>query len=90
MRLAADPDALEFAATIRDLLADVANPEALRVVGDDPYGRIPGVWKRLSDSGGRGRTSPGEYGGQQSRVTLSGGSRAWLVCHPAPSSTSMA
>jgi alkylation response protein AidB-like acyl-CoA dehydrogenase len=69
MRLAADPDALEFAATIRDLLADVANPEALRVAWDDPDGRIPGVWKRLAETGVLGLTIPGEYGGSDADVT---------------------
>ena len=63
MRLVADPDAIEFAAAVRELLTDVADPAALRVAWDDADGRIPGVWKRLAETGVLGLTVPEEYGG---------------------------
>jgi alkylation response protein AidB-like acyl-CoA dehydrogenase len=69
MRLAPDQDALDFAATIRDLLADVADPAALRVAWDDPDGRIPGIWKRLAEAGVVGLTIPEHYGGSGADLT---------------------
>ncbi|HVV77186.1 MAG TPA: acyl-CoA dehydrogenase family protein [Mycobacteriales bacterium] len=69
MRLAPDPDALEFAASIRELLTDVADAAALRAAWDDPDGRIPGVWKRLAEAGVLGLTVPEEYGGSGADLT---------------------
>ncbi|HEX3708100.1 MAG TPA: acyl-CoA dehydrogenase family protein [Mycobacteriales bacterium] len=69
MRLAPDADALEFAAGVRELLADVADPAALRVAWDDPDGRIPGVWKHLAETGVLGLTVPEEYGGAGADLT---------------------
>jgi alkylation response protein AidB-like acyl-CoA dehydrogenase len=69
MRLAANPDALEFASAVRDLLADVADPAALRVAWDDRDGRIPGVWKRLAETGVLGLMVPEEYGGSGADLT---------------------
>jgi alkylation response protein AidB-like acyl-CoA dehydrogenase len=69
MRLAPDPDAQQFAASVRELLADVADPAALRAAWDDPDGRIPGVWKRLADTGVLGLTVPEEYGGSGADLT---------------------
>jgi alkylation response protein AidB-like acyl-CoA dehydrogenase len=69
MRLLADPDALEFAASIRELFDDVADPTALRVAWDDSDGRIPGLWKRLADSGALGLTVSEEYGGAGADLT---------------------
>jgi alkylation response protein AidB-like acyl-CoA dehydrogenase len=69
MRLAPDQDALDFAASVRELLADVADPAALRVAWDDPDGRIPGVWKRLAEAGVFGVTIPEEYGGSGADLT---------------------
>jgi alkylation response protein AidB-like acyl-CoA dehydrogenase len=69
MRLAPDADALEFAAGVRDLLADQADPAALRVAWDDADGRIPGMWKRLAETGVLGLTVPEEYGGSGADLT---------------------
>jgi alkylation response protein AidB-like acyl-CoA dehydrogenase len=63
MRLQADPDALEFAASVRELLADAADSAALRAAWDSDDGRIPGLWKRLADVGVLGAMVPEEYGG---------------------------
>lgn len=69
MRLAPDADALEFAAGVRELLADQADPAALRVAWDDADGRIPGIWKRLAETGVLGLTVPEEYGGSGAELT---------------------
>jgi alkylation response protein AidB-like acyl-CoA dehydrogenase len=69
MRLLPDPDAIEFGAAVRDLLADVADPAALRVAWDDADGRIPGVWKRLAETGVLGLTVPEQYGGSGADLT---------------------
>jgi alkylation response protein AidB-like acyl-CoA dehydrogenase len=69
MRLAPDQDALDFAASVRELLADVADPAALRVAWDDADGRVPGVWKRLAEAGVLGLTVPEEYGGSGADLT---------------------
>jgi alkylation response protein AidB-like acyl-CoA dehydrogenase len=69
MRLAAEPDALEFASGVRDLLSDLADPAALRVAWDDPDGRIPGIWKRLADTGVLGLAISEEYGGSGADLT---------------------
>jgi alkylation response protein AidB-like acyl-CoA dehydrogenase len=69
MRLAPEQDALDFAASVRDLLAEVAGPEALRAAWDDDDGRIPGVWKRLAETGLLGLTLPDSYGGSGADLT---------------------
>jgi hypothetical protein len=69
MRLAPDADALEFAVGVRELLADQADPAALRVAWDDADGRIPGMWKRLAETGLLGLTVPEEYGGSGADLT---------------------
>lgn len=69
MRLAPDRDALDFAASVRELLDDLADAEALRVAWDDPDGRIPGVWKRLAEAGVLGLTVPEQYGGAGADLT---------------------
>ncbi|HVS67828.1 MAG TPA: acyl-CoA dehydrogenase family protein [Mycobacteriales bacterium] len=69
MRLAPDADALEFGASVRELLSDVADAAALRVAWDDPAGRIPGVWQRLAEAGVLGLTVPEEYGGSGADLT---------------------
>jgi hypothetical protein len=63
MRLEAEQDALDFAAGVRDLLTDVASPEALRAAWDSDDGRIPGLWPRLAEIGLLGSTLPAELGG---------------------------
>lgn len=69
MRLLPDPDALEFAAGVRDLLAAGCDPDARRAAWDraDPdlraRGRVPGLWRRLADTGAAGLTVPERYGG---------------------------
>lgn len=69
MRLAADDDALEFASGVRGLLDDLADPAALRVAWDDADGRIPGMWKRLAETGVIGLTIPERYGGSAADPT---------------------
>ncbi|HVT64978.1 MAG TPA: acyl-CoA dehydrogenase family protein [Mycobacteriales bacterium] len=69
MRLAPDQDALDFAASIRELLADIADAAALRVAWDDADGRIPGLWKRLAEAGVLGLTVPEEHGGSGADLT---------------------
>jgi alkylation response protein AidB-like acyl-CoA dehydrogenase len=63
MRLQPDEDALGFAATVRELLADVAGSAALRLAWDSPDGRIPGLWQRLGELGVTGAVIPETYGG---------------------------
>lgn len=63
MRLLPDPDALEFATGIRELLARSCDAEALRAAWDSGDGRVPGLWKRLAETGLTGLTVPEQYGG---------------------------
>ena len=63
MRLDPDQDALDFGASVRDLLADSADSAALRAAWDSDDGRIPGLWKRLADVGVLGSTIPEDLGG---------------------------
>jgi alkylation response protein AidB-like acyl-CoA dehydrogenase len=63
MRLEADEDALDFGASVRELLADVASPEALRTAWDCDDGRIPGLWARLAEIGVLGASIPSDLGG---------------------------
>jgi alkylation response protein AidB-like acyl-CoA dehydrogenase len=63
MRLEADQDALDFGASVRDLLADVASPAALRLAWDTTDGRIPGMWTRLAEVGVLGALIPEDLGG---------------------------
>jgi alkylation response protein AidB-like acyl-CoA dehydrogenase len=63
MRLDPDQDALEFGASVRELLADAADSAALRVAWDADDGRIPGLWKRLADLGVLASTIPESAGG---------------------------
>jgi alkylation response protein AidB-like acyl-CoA dehydrogenase len=69
MRVLPDPDALEFAATVRGLLADAAGSPALRAAWDGKDGRIPGLWQRLAEVGVVGLTVPEEYGGSGADLT---------------------
>jgi alkylation response protein AidB-like acyl-CoA dehydrogenase len=70
MRLRPDPDALEFAASVRDLLTGAADSVALRSAWDDEKdGRIPGLWQRLADLGALGLTVPEPYGGAGADLT---------------------
>jgi alkylation response protein AidB-like acyl-CoA dehydrogenase len=63
MRLDPDDDALDFGASVRDLLTDAASPAALRAAWDSEDGRVPGLWKRLVELGVPAATIPEEYGG---------------------------
>jgi alkylation response protein AidB-like acyl-CoA dehydrogenase len=80
VRLLPDPDALEFAASVRSLLADAADAGALRAAWDSlpadggsaaGGGRVPGLWKRLAETGVLGLTVPEEHGGAGMDVTAS-------------------
>jgi alkylation response protein AidB-like acyl-CoA dehydrogenase len=62
-RLEADQEALEFGVSVRDLLADLASPAALRTAWDSDEGRIPGLWARLAEVGVLGSTIPEDLGG---------------------------
>ncbi|HEX3825200.1 MAG TPA: acyl-CoA dehydrogenase family protein [Mycobacteriales bacterium] len=63
LRLDPDQDALDFGASVRDLLADLAPAGVLRAAWDSPEGRIPGVWARLADLGVLGSLVPEDLGG---------------------------
>ncbi|MDQ1695894.1 MAG: hypothetical protein QOJ03_1247 [Frankiaceae bacterium] len=63
MRLLPHPDAIEFAAGVRDLLRSAADPQALRAAWDSEHGRVPGLWKRLAEVGVTGLTVPERHGG---------------------------
>ena len=78
MRLLPDPDALEFAGAVRELLASACDAEALRAAWDSALptkggsaagGRVPGLWKRLTDVGVTGLTVPEEHGGSGMDLT---------------------
>jgi alkylation response protein AidB-like acyl-CoA dehydrogenase len=69
MRIQPDADALEFAASVRDLLGKVASSEALRVAWDSDNGRIPGLWGQLAEVGVLGLTIPEQYGGVGADLT---------------------
>jgi alkylation response protein AidB-like acyl-CoA dehydrogenase len=63
MRLLPDPDAIEFAAAVRDLLERSCDSAALRAAWDSEDGRVPGLWKRLAGVGVTGLTVPEASGG---------------------------
>jgi alkylation response protein AidB-like acyl-CoA dehydrogenase len=63
VRLEADQDALDFGATLRELLGDVASSAALRAAWDSADGRIPGLWGRLAELGVLGSMVPADLGG---------------------------
>jgi len=69
MRLLPDIDALDFAASVRALLVDAADSDALRTAWDDADGRVPGLWKRLAEVGVLGLTVPEQYGGSGADLT---------------------
>ncbi len=69
MRMQPDADALEFAASVRDLLAKTATSEALRAAWDSGDGRIPGLWSQLAEVGVLGLTVPEQYGGVGADLT---------------------
>jgi alkylation response protein AidB-like acyl-CoA dehydrogenase len=69
MRLLPAPEALDFAAGVRELLADVCNADALRAAWDSPDGRVPGLWTRLAEIGVLGLAVPEEYGGSGMDLT---------------------
>jgi len=69
MRLAPTDEALDFAESVAELLADVADPAAVRSAWDDEAGRIPAVWKRLAEAGLLGLTVPEQYGGSGTDLT---------------------
>jgi alkylation response protein AidB-like acyl-CoA dehydrogenase len=63
MRLLPASEALDFATSVRELLADACDADALRAAWDSDTGRVPGLWKRLADVGVLGLTVPEQYGG---------------------------
>jgi alkylation response protein AidB-like acyl-CoA dehydrogenase len=63
VRLEADQDALDFGASVRELLADIAPPAALRTAWDTESGRIRGLWARLAEVGVLSSLVPEELGG---------------------------
>ncbi len=69
MRVLPDPDALDFADSVRDLLSDAAGSTALRGAWDNENGLIPGLWKQLAEVGVLGLTVPEEYGGSGADLT---------------------
>jgi len=69
MRLRPDPDALEFAASVRELLERSCDAEALRAAWDSADGRVPGLWKRLAEMGVTGLTVGEAHGGSGMDLT---------------------
>ncbi len=69
MRLDPAPEALEFATAVRGLLADAADPVALRTAWDAPDGRVTGLWKRLAEVGVTGLTVGEDHGGSGMDLT---------------------
>ena len=63
MRLRPDDDAVEFAASVRELLERSCDAEALRAAWDSADGRVPGLWKRLAEVGVTGLTIGDSHGG---------------------------
>jgi alkylation response protein AidB-like acyl-CoA dehydrogenase len=68
-RLLPDPDALEFAHSVRDLLSRTCDTEAIRAAWDSGDGRVPGLWKRLAETGVTGLTVAAECGGSGMDLT---------------------
>jgi alkylation response protein AidB-like acyl-CoA dehydrogenase len=69
VRTQPDADALEFAASVRELLGKAASSEALRAAWDSDDGRIPGLWQQLAEVGVLGLTVPEQYGGVGADLT---------------------
>jgi alkylation response protein AidB-like acyl-CoA dehydrogenase len=69
MRLRPDPDAVEFAASVRELLDRGADGEALRAAWDSTDGRVPGLWQRLAEVGVTGLTVGERFGGSGMPLT---------------------
>lgn len=69
MRLRPDPDAVAFAASVRELLERSADAEALRAAWDSADGRVPGLWKRLAEMGVTGLTIGEGFGGSGMGLT---------------------
>src|SRR5436305_600406 len=69
MRLRPDPDAVQFAASVRELLDRAADAEALRAAWDSADGRVPGLWKRLAEMGVTGLTVGESFGGSGMDLT---------------------
>ena len=69
MRLRPDPDAVEFAASVRELLDRSCDAEALRAAWDSADGRVPGLWKRLAETGVTGLTVGEAHGGSAVDLT---------------------
>ncbi|MDQ1704881.1 MAG: hypothetical protein QOF18_1247 [Frankiaceae bacterium] len=69
MRLLPAPDAVEFAASVRELLERSCDAEALRAAWESGNGRVPGLWKRLADVGVTGLTVPAAHGGSGMDLT---------------------
>jgi alkylation response protein AidB-like acyl-CoA dehydrogenase len=69
MRLQPGPDALEFAASVRELLERSCDARALRAAWDSADGRVPGLWKRLAAMGVTGLTIGEPFGGSGMDLT---------------------
>ena len=69
MRLRPESDAVEFAASARELLDRSCDAEALRAAWDSADGRVPGLWKRLAEMGVTGLTVGERFGGSGMDLT---------------------
>jgi len=58
-----DEESLAFGLTVRTLLGEIANTEALRDAWDSADGRVPGLWHRLAELGVAGLLVPDAAGG---------------------------
>jgi alkylation response protein AidB-like acyl-CoA dehydrogenase len=63
MRFAFTDEQLAFRDAVRDLLAKVSGPDALRAVWDGPLGWDPAVWSQLAEMGALGMLAPESAGG---------------------------
>jgi alkylation response protein AidB-like acyl-CoA dehydrogenase len=63
MRFAFSDDQLAFRDAVRDLLAKLSGPDAVRAVWDGPLGWDPAVWSHLAEMGVLGMLAPESAGG---------------------------
>ncbi|MFN8035531.1 MAG: acyl-CoA dehydrogenase family protein [Acidimicrobiia bacterium] len=63
MRFAFTDDQLEFRDAVRDFLDKECGPAQVRAAWEEPTGRVPGLWAKLTDLGVTTATAPEDRGG---------------------------
>ena len=63
MRFAPTEQQEQFASNIASILQKKCSAEALHLAGEEPSGRIDGLWETLSETGLMGIAIPEEFGG---------------------------